>query len=413
MIIRYLNVQHWTNDKQAGLALHLTLGNPDIILLTSTSRTREQGPIKIPLYNTFTTNKHNERHAGAGIAIKYGVNFELLNSFQHDTIGVKITTSTGPLIIMTSYAPPRQIFLPNQDLEYLINNRIPTILAGDLNCRHQHFGYNTGTNAKGRAMYQHIFNNRLNHIGPTFPTFYTRNSETKPDLVITNNRFFLNHLVSPGEIGPSDHITINITISSNAIRVHVPPYSDIKNANWDEYKDILANIPEINIDGGNTETIKQEMTNLYESIQHAKQTVTPIKNFVNQNNLNISTKFKRLTKILDRYHQALIANGKTPYLARTIRNTQLMLIEEGNACKIQWWEKQIEKIELSAKCNIKFWRQIKKLSGKKRTITPPLKYKENNIDKTAKTDEEKANILQPSLKKHVQLMTMKTNNIAK
>ena len=86
MIIRYLNVQHWTNDKQAGLALHLTLGNPDIILLTSTSRTREHGPIKIPLYNTFTTNKHNERHAGAGIAIKYGVNFELLNSFQSKRI---------------------------------------------------------------------------------------------------------------------------------------------------------------------------------------------------------------------------------------------------------------------------------------------------------------------------------------
>ena len=117
-----------------------------------------------------------------------------------------------------------------------------------------------------------------------------------------------------------------------------------------------------------------------------------------KHNLNISTKFKRLTKILDRYHQTMVTTGKTAHLDRTIRNTQLMLVQEGNHCKEQWWQKQIEKIELAAKCNIKFWRQIKTLSGKKRTITPPLKYKENNVDKTAKTDEEKAKIFADNLK---------------
>ena len=76
-----------------------------------------------------------------------------------------------------------------------------------------------------------------------------------------------------------------------------------------------------------------------------------------------------------------------------------MLIQEGNVCKQQWWQQQIEKVELAAKSNTKFWRRIKLLSGKKSCSTPPLKYKENNIDKTAKTDEEKTTLFTKNLSK--------------
>ena len=100
--IRYLNVQHWNNDKHTALVTHLTVDKPEIILFTSTSRTRNQSPIKIPFYNTFTTNKLNELHAGCGIAIRIGIKFELLNQFHYDTIGAIIQTQTGPVIVRTS-----------------------------------------------------------------------------------------------------------------------------------------------------------------------------------------------------------------------------------------------------------------------------------------------------------------------
>ena len=77
--IRYLNVQHWTNEKHTALIAHLSENNPDIILFTSTSRMTQQGAIKIPYYNTFTTNKRNEAHAGCGIAIKIGIRFKIIN----------------------------------------------------------------------------------------------------------------------------------------------------------------------------------------------------------------------------------------------------------------------------------------------------------------------------------------------
>ena len=55
----------------SALITQLTQDNPEVFLFTSTSRTQNQDPIKIPFYNTFTTNKADERHAGSGIAIPY------------------------------------------------------------------------------------------------------------------------------------------------------------------------------------------------------------------------------------------------------------------------------------------------------------------------------------------------------
>ncbi|CAL4099528.1 unnamed protein product, partial [Meganyctiphanes norvegica] len=355
--IKYLNVQHWTNDKHAALTAHLTINNPDI-LFTFTSRTKEQGPIKIPFYNTFSTNKTNEQHAGCGIAIRKGIIFELLNNFHHDTIGAKINTQQGPIILMTSYAPPRQQFLPNQDLEYMMHHQTPVLFAGDLNARHSTFGYPRGANAKGRSLHRHIMSNRINYIGPTFPTFYTRNSETKPDCVLTNQHFYLNHHIQSAGIGPSDHLTIDIIISTEAITVQCTPILDENNANWEEYKNQLSADPEINLDGGNTADIHHEFDKILNSILAAKESVTPIRTTIRKNNLKTTAKFRRLTKILDKYHNALITHGKTAHLEKIIRSTQLMLIQEGNVCKEEWWQTQIEKIEMAAKSNIKFWKRI-------------------------------------------------------
>ena len=169
--IRYLNVQHYTKEKEPAILGHLTEGSPDIILITSTSRPREQ-PIRIQGYLTFTTNKSNELHAGSAIAIKKGIKFTIKNDFITDTIGAKVETQLGPVMVMTSYSPPRHRLLPTQDLEYMIRNQYPTILAGDLNARHSTFGYTSSHNAKGKELDRLILRDRLNYIGPNFNTFF-------------------------------------------------------------------------------------------------------------------------------------------------------------------------------------------------------------------------------------------------
>ena len=396
--IKYLNVQSWTTNKHTSLSAHLTLSNPDIILFTSTSRLNEEGPIKIQGYNTFTTNKDDSRHAGSGVAVKSGIDFTIINNFLHDTIGTQINTTHGPIIFMTSYAPPRQQFLPNQDLEFMMRHQYPVLFAGDLNARHRTFGYRRGPNAKGRSLHQHIMHNRINYIGPSFPTFHTLNSETKPDCVLSNNKFFFNHHITSAGIGPSDHITMDIQISVNPISIPCTPIQDEKNTNWEEYKRRLEVLPEINLDGRNILDLHNEFSKLFSDITNAKNASTPIKTFTKKNNLKTTTKFKRLTKILNRYHNALMTNGLTNHLSVAIRNTQLLLIQEGNVCKEEWWQAQLAKVELAAKCNIKFWKRINHLSGRQKAHVPPLKYDLNGTEQTAKTDDEKENLFTNILK---------------
>ena len=390
--IKYLNVQHFNREKEAALIRHITEKNPDIILVTSTGRKRDQ-PIRITGYNTFACNKNNEIHAGSAIAIKWGIKFKILNNFISDTIGAQVETSKGPIIVMTTYSPPRYILLPQQDLQYMIRNQYPVIMAADLNARHSTFGYRSSNNTKGRHLNEHVMRGRLNYIGPNFCTYFTNRSATKPDCVLTNNRFFLNHHIYSGGLGPSDHLTINIVISTNPIYVPCEPIQNIHKVDWENYKKELAEVTDINLDGKTALDIQNGFSKIYEIINKAKDNNTPIKTIQIKNNIKTTSKFKRLSKVLNKYSEQLRNNGRiTEHLQRNIQNIKLALIQEGNQCKYEWWENQIEKIEKAAKYNSKFWRKIKQFTGGKRQETPNLINRVGNINIIAKTDEEKTNM---------------------
>ena len=130
----------------------------------------------------------------------------------------------------------------------MICHHLPTIFAGDLNARHPTFGYNSD-NTKGKALDRLVRLDKLNYVGPEFNTFFTRNSATKPDCILTNHNFYLNHHITPGGLGPSDHLTINIKISTNPIIVPCTPIKDINNVDWEKYKTQLGTAEEINING--------------------------------------------------------------------------------------------------------------------------------------------------------------------
>ena len=78
------------------------------------------------------------------------------------------------------------------------------------------------------------------------------------------------------------------------------------------------------------DNIFTEFDKIYSSINTAKEQSTPMKTVQRRNNLKTTSKFKRLTKILDIYFRALTRHGKTPHLERAIRNIQLLLIQEGS-----------------------------------------------------------------------------------
>ena len=379
--IKYCNVQHWTDDKAGSLSAHLTINKPDIILITSTSRRSNQTKIKIPGYNVHSTNKMDEMSAGVAIAIKRGIRYKIINNFQQDSIAAKIETSTGEIIVMTNYSPPRQNLLPMGDLLYAVRNNLPVIIAADLNPRHGLFGYNRPFNDKGKGLNRMIMRNQIQHLGPTFDTFFHPNGSSKPDIVLANNNFYLNYHISPAGLGPTDHLSMDIQISANPLLVRCHPTEHIQDTNWTAFKEILQQDAIIDLDGQNSQKIEEEIDKLYRALQNAKSETTPIIHFRRQNNIKHSLKFKRLTKILNYYAEKLRTVGKTPYLNQVIARTQDLLIEEGNAMKYIWWAEQLDKIEKATKDNKKFWRQVKLAKGDFKARTPTLEYtdEEGNV----------------------------------
>ena len=168
---------------------------------------------------------------------------------------------------------------------------------------------------------------------------------------------------------------------------------DTKNTNWDIFKEKLANAPEINLENKTALDLANEIKNLYSQLEEAKTAATPIKTQYIKNNLNRTAKFKRLSKILDRYSKQLLTTGLTPHLDRVIKETQLRLLQEGNICKLKWWENQISKIEQASSNNSTFWKQIKiNKGGSKRHTLPHLITQENGRQVVAKTDKDKTKI---------------------
>ena len=333
--VTYANVQTWTEDKSGALRAHLTQTNPDVILLADIGKTDRNIPIKIYQYLVFATNKKNENSAGVAVAVRKGLDFKILNNFDYDTIAVQVQTQSGPVVIMTNYSPPRHVNLPNSDLDFAIQNNWPVLCVADMNARHSMFGYPRRSNPKGRQLNKIIFDNKLNYIGPGFPTFFSHNNNqgTKPDSVLSNNKFYFNYHIEPGGMGVSDHMTINIKISCRPILVQCQPRECYKNTKWDQYTNDLSEVPIINMGEKLLGELEKEIDNIYDEINKAKDKSTLIVTIKRIKTSASSLKFKRLSKILDTYCSQLLTKGRTTYLKRKINETKNLLDSEGNALK--------------------------------------------------------------------------------
>ena len=393
--ITYTNVQTWTDMKNSALIAHLTKNDPDVILLSDIGKTDKNKPIKIFQYLIFATNKNNENSAGVAIGVRKGLNFKVLNNFDYDTIGIQIQTRTGPLIILTNYSPPRRTNIPNSDLEYAIQNNWPVLILADLNARHSMFGYTGKSNPKGRQLNKLVFNNKLNYVGPGFPTYFSHNNiyGTKPDSVLTNNKFYFNYHITPGGMGPSDHMAIHLQVSCDPILVKCPAYENYDKTNWVKYKENLKNVPQINLESTFLTDVEWEIKSMYNYLNESKEKNTPIVSFKRIRTSNCTIKYKRLTKILDYYSNKLLSTGRTPYLDKKLNETRNALVDEGNAMKFLWWEEQLCKVEAAASSNRKFWRQINKIQGKPTNQIPLLKSIINGQEIEAETQDEKIKLL--------------------
>ncbi len=117
--------------------------------------------LKIPDYRTYESNFSESLSDGFAIAIKYNIKHNFYNDFDTDFLAVELDTSLGPIMVATTYLPPRRPFLPYTDMHRLLSN-----------ARHTAFG-NRDNNTVGKSLVNLINQGKMAHHGPHFPTFFS------------------------------------------------------------------------------------------------------------------------------------------------------------------------------------------------------------------------------------------------
>ena len=126
----------------------------DIILINSHGL-RDDNKLKIPGYRIYQQNVTNELNDGVAIAVKCSIRHKVEDDFISETLAIETYTNDGPLLIATSYLPPRRPYLPHPDFLRLFRRQTPVIMAGDLNARHPALG-STTTNQVGRDLLDYL-----------------------------------------------------------------------------------------------------------------------------------------------------------------------------------------------------------------------------------------------------------------
>ena len=181
--IVFHNVLTWTFHRRNELCNYYRTLDPDIILLNSTGL-KHSDTIKIFGYNVYHCNKSNEPQSGIAIAVKTSIVHQLIDDFQEDVLSVRIRTTRGNIEIATTYLPPRRPIFPVEDILKIARKPYPTYILADLNATHRALGHHRD-NPRGISLVNLINRNLLTHLGPNFPTYFSRNA-TIPDLVLTN-----------------------------------------------------------------------------------------------------------------------------------------------------------------------------------------------------------------------------------
>ena len=189
------NVRNWETNKNTFTNIYRDI-NPDIILINGHGNKTNKN-IKIYSYKTYQVNSSEEMNDGSAILIKQNLKHRINDDYDTDMLQVTIDTDTGPINIATTYLPPRRPFLPITDFHKIASQSFPTYIIGDLNAHHQTIDKKRSNNV-GKALMMMIDNNKLKHIGPDFPTFYSYNTSTTPDIILTNNKTYHNLQIHPG-----------------------------------------------------------------------------------------------------------------------------------------------------------------------------------------------------------------------
>ena len=276
------NIIKWTTPRRNELYNYYIKEDPDVIMLNSTGMTSIER-IKMYTYNVYQRNNENEQHAGIAIAVKHNIKHKIYDDFEGDTLAIELETNRGPILLATTYWPPRRNEVPIQDITNIMRKQIPVYLIGDCNAKHPFVGHSY-SNLKGRLINNLISNNTAVHLGPEFPTMIHYSTVGRPDIILANRHCYFNYTIRQGNLTTSDHIPVVFTIGSKPIVTENKKIYRMNKTDWDKYKNVMEKKLEeqvTHIEGNtvNQDHIDLELENWPKIINETKEEVIPTRQF--------------------------------------------------------------------------------------------------------------------------------------
>ena len=355
----------WTYNRSRELSNYYQKENPDVILLNSTG-VYGTDRVKIYGYNVHERNKYQEPHSGIAIAVRKGISHQLLDDFDEDVLAIKLNTSRGDIIIATTYLPFRRDVFPRPDLMKIIRKPMPVYIFADFNARHATFGHNN-SNDFGVMLDGMVSRRLLRFLGPDFPTFFNRNTASKPDLLLSNSYAHLNYALQRGDLTSSDHWPVKLTLSTKPITINTPPTFDIRNADWIGFKDSLRQeVGGFDVDADvrkDKAYIDNKLTRWFDVIHQAKERSVPTKQRRTLPHPLESDELKLIQWQFDNITRRAEVLGWTPQLLSLSKNLQGRITQECIRLFDANWKSLIDGIEVDRKDPAKFWFKVKRLLG--------------------------------------------------
>ena len=362
-----LNVLSWNNPgRRLWISLYIQNKSPDIVLLNSTSLVPTQqnknslSSIKLTNYKTYLTKQDIQN--GSAILVKRNLCHNIIPNLSTSSIAVKVLTSTGPVVIFTSYIPPRTNSINSLDFQKNISMNVPVLIAGDFNAIHSFFGLpNRVMNHRGELLYHICKLYNLDFLGPDFNTFHSGNRKGRPDLVLGNKLLgIFNRLITQGPRVGSDHIPIQIELDTKPILINTNFHQlDYRNAKWDSFKAHLAPINPPVLDKHSPDATDNAINDLFNHIQNAAKIHIPTKKYKKiKQNFN-----SEITVKLIQNYQNYFKNQGQPLPQGLIYITRQLIYENLKIDKDTYWKLLVKAASDCYGDHNAFWKKIRHLRG--------------------------------------------------
>lgn len=414
--ISKLKIMFWNSQslrsKIPELSKFVNSNKIDVILISETWL-NESVKIHLPNFICYRKDRDsNSRnpHGGVCILIRKGIKHSLVNSIRTlsiENVFIKIPFRNSFLLLGSIYSPP-SVSIDNfkSDFIKLFTTSFPTIIAGDINAKHQYWN-NSKTDSKGRELLQ-LANHHLFEIHiPSEPTLIPAiGKPSTVDLAFSKNLHCISNLLTVNDLS-SDHLPVKFEVNSE-FPSKFDKIFDFPKADWQKFRSIISEklsaISEVNIQNSDNDSVDLKIKKFSDLVKNAANNSIPKKKpyFFRYPSSEQIDNFKKYRNM----YRTLYIKTNNPSFKSCVNQLNRMIKNATETINKNSWEDKISK--MSHKDNSVF--QLAKYFKNKKRSTPPMK----KNDELVYSDKDKANLLAENFKKvHVEAASLRSPHDSK